>query len=130
MIWLCGDGRCSLFRRGGNVRLSFHGFISFVKAEADSDRIVDSLHKYVVKVSHFFTQSGFVNGSDLFEQNHGILDKPVLFGVNVDMRRQLRLSELTCDRSGNDRRTVSVSNVILHNQNGSETALFASDDRP
>ncbi len=99
-----------------------------VKSKADGDRIVDSLHKYVVKVSHFFTKSGFVNGPDLFEKNDRVLDKPVLFSVNIDMRRQLRFSELTCDSGGDYSWTVLVSDVVLDDQDRTKPALLASDD--
>ena len=126
---LSGNGRCRFFRCGGNFRRSFTIFIYAVKTKADGNRIIDPLHKYVVKVSHFFTKSCLVYGSNLFEQNDGILDKPILFSVNVNMRWQLCFPELACDGGGNYGWTVLVSDVVLHNQYRTKTALFASDDR-
>lgn len=104
-------------------------FIYAVKSKADGNCVVDSLHKYVVKVSHFLTKSSFINGSNLFEENNGVLDKPVLFGVNIDMSRQLCFPELTCDGSGDYSRAILVSDIVLYNQNGTKTALFAAYDR-
>ena len=60
---------------------------AFIQAKADGNGIIDLLHKYVVNMSHFFSESGFVNGTYLFQKNDGILDETEAFGVYVNMRR-------------------------------------------
>jgi hypothetical protein len=44
------------------------------------------------------------------------------------MGRQLGFAKTACDRGGNDGGAVSVADIVLHDQHGSESALLASDD--
>ena len=42
-------------------------------------------------MTNFFFQAFLVNGTYLFKENNGILDKPVLFSIQFHMGRQLGL---------------------------------------
>ena len=66
---------------------------------------------------------------DLLQQNYRILRKPYLTCVNVNMRRQPRLPYPRRDRRCNHRGTVSVSNVVLYDQNRPQSSLLRAHHR-
>ena len=122
---LCGRSgnglRCCSFRfpRGGFAR---------IQTEADRNGVIDLLHKYVVNMSHLFAQTRLIDGADLLEQNDGILDEPEALCVNVDMRRQFGFAETARDGGSDHGGTVFISDIILDDQDGTESALLAADD--
>ena len=106
-----------------------NGCCAFIQSEADGNGVIDLLHKYVVNMSHFFSETGLVNGTYLFQKNYRILDESEALGINVNMRGQFCFSQTAGNGGGNDGWTVFVSDIILNDENGTESALFASDDR-
>jgi hypothetical protein len=64
----------------------------------------------------------------LFKQDDGILDKSETLGIYVNMRGQFGFSQTACDRRGNDGRTVFVADIVLYDQNRTQSSLFASDN--
>ena len=46
---------------------------SSLQSEADGDRLVHSTHEGVIEMSHFITESFFVDSPYLFKEHHGIL---------------------------------------------------------
>ena len=125
--------RNQLCGRSGN-RLGRHTFcfagngIVGIQAKADGDGVIDLLHKYVVNMSHLFAQTRLIDGADLLEQNDGILDEPEALCVNVDMRRQFGFAETARDGGSDHGGTVFISDIILDDQDGTESALLAADD--
>ena len=75
------------------------------------------------------TQSAFINGSDLLQQDHGILAQTYTATGNVDMGGQPGLSRLAGDGRGDDRGRMAVSRIILHDQDRAGAALFAPNNR-
>ena len=118
---LCGNARCGFIGCGDSRG-------SFTKPEADGDGVIDLLHKYVVNMSHLFAQTRLIDGADLLEQNDGILDEPEALCVNVDMRRQFGFAETARDGGSDHGGTVFISDIILDDQDGTESALLAADD--
>ena len=50
------------------------GFLMrFRQSEADGDGVVYHGHLLVVEPSHVFSQAAFVDGADLFQEDHGVL---------------------------------------------------------
>ena len=61
-----------------NYRASF-------KPKTDTDGIVHLFHDAVVKMSHFFLETLFVDGAYLLKQDNGILGKTEAVRKNIDM---------------------------------------------
>ena len=74
-------------------------------------------------------QAALVDGSDLLQQNDGILTQPHAASCNVDVGGELGFSRLAgncgCDHSGG----VAVAGVVLHDQNGPGAALLTAHHR-
>ena len=122
---LCDNGRQALVI----FRVCRHGFVfRGGESEADGDGVIDLLHKNVVNMSHLFAQTRLIDGADLLEQNDGILDEPEALCVNVDMRRQFGFAETARDGGSDHGGTVFISDIILDDQDGTESALLAADD--
>ena len=78
-------------------------------------------------MSHFFLKPFFVDGSDLFQKDHGILGQPHLLSVNVNMGGQAALGEAAGDGGRDHRRAVLVSDVVLNDENRAQSALLGSN---
>jgi hypothetical protein len=87
------------------------------------------MHDLVVKMPHLFLQPRFVYGAYLLKQNNGISLQSDLVRKNVNMCGQLGFTQLACDGGGNNRGAVSVSHVVLNDQNRSDPALLRAYDR-
>ena len=84
MTILCGYGR----RERIDWRACCYSFIfRGCEPETDGNGIIDFLHKYVVNMSHLFSQPCFIDGTYLLEEDHGILYESEALGIDVDMRR-------------------------------------------
>ena len=103
--------------------------LSVQYSEADGQRSVDPCHVSFVKAAHALLKSLFVKRSHLFEENYRILREPTVLGIHLNMGRQLSLEALACYCSGDDRRAVFVSDIVLNYQYGAHPALFRADDR-
>lgn len=100
-----------------------------IQPEADGDGVVDGGHGGGIEVSHFFSEAALVDGTYLFEEDHGILLETDLIGVYVDVGGQFGFSEAAGDGCRDNGRTVLVADVVLHDEDRADAALFASDDR-
>jgi hypothetical protein len=99
-----------------------------LKPEAYGYRIVHSLHKYVVKVPHFFAQAALIQRTYLLQKHDGIFGKPKFLRVNVYVSGKLRLIELARYCRSDDRGTVFIADVVLYYEHGAHTALLRADD--
>lgn len=99
------------------------------KTEGYGDSLVNGVHKSVVKMSHFFAKTLFVNGTYLLEKDYGVPCKTDLGPVYVNMCGKARLSLLTGYGGGYDRRAVTVPYVVLNYENRSEPALLTAHNR-
>ena len=120
-----GFGEGTFFKKSLPREISFPR----IQPEADGDGVVDGGHGGGIEVSHFFAEAAFVDGTYLFEEDDGILLETDLIGVYVDVGGQFGFSEAAGDGCRDDGRTVFVADVVLHDENRTDAALFASDDR-
>ena len=100
----------------------------FSKPQTDGDGVVDGGHGGGIEVAHFFAETAFVDGTYLFEQDDGIFLETDLIGVYVDVGGQLCLPHPAGDSGRDHGRAVLVADVVLHDEDRPDAALFASDD--
>ena len=115
----------------GSLRALDHGAILGIllggaKTKADGNGGVDVIHHGVVKMSHLLLKAALIQGSDLLQKDHRILGEPHLFGVNIDMRGESCLAHARGDGGGNDRGTVFVADVVLNDEDGSQSSLLGA----
>lgn len=80
-------------------------------------------------MSDLIGQSLFIDGADLLQQDDRITIETVRFRVNLNMRWQLGLLNLSGDRSDDDRWAKSVADIVLNHEDRPDPALFGSYDR-
>ncbi len=102
-----------------------------VKAKTKADRkgMVDLIHRVVIQFSHFFLETSFVDGTDLFQQYHRIPGETAVSGAQLNVCWKLGLLLLTGNGSSDYRRTELVAHVILNDQYGTYAPLFRSHHR-
>ena len=71
-------------------------------------------------------QTALVDGSDLLQQNDGILTQPHAASRNVDVGGELGFAGLAGDRGGDHRGGVAIAGVILHDQNRPGASLLTA----
>ena len=101
----------------------------FAQPKADGQGFVDLRHRTGIQRTHLFAQTALVDGANLLEQHDGISGKPAAFAIQLDVGGQLVLIGLAGDGSSDDRWTVPVADVILHDKYRSYTALLRADHR-
>ena len=94
------------------------------EAKADGQGVVYLGHGICIQAAHFFPQSAFVDGADLFEQYDGIFGKATVFGVQLDVGGKLGLLFLACDSRRDHSRAVPIANIILYNKYWTHAALL------
>ena len=97
--------------------------------QADPDRFVDLAHQPAVHMADKFPQTLFVDGPDLFQQNHRIFYDMVSLGADLNVRRQLCLIHPGRDRRTDHRRAVPVAYVVLYHQYRTDSSLFRAHHR-
>ena len=75
-------------------------------------------------MTDIFPKSLFVDGSDLFQKDHRILYNMIFFCADLYMRRQFCLIHFRCDSGADHSRAMSVSHIILNDQNRTDPALL------
>lgn len=90
---------------------------------------IDSVHHLFIEMGDFVGQSLFIYCPDLLQQNDGVTIKSINFGINFHVRRQFCLLNLRRDGGDDDRRTESVSYVVLNHQYRPYASLLRADDR-
>ena len=83
------------------------------KAKADSNGIIHHQHMGIIQPSHMLPEPFFVDGPNLFQQNHRVLTKTHASAGNVDMGRKPCFSRLTGYGCSNDSGRMSVARIIL-----------------
>ena len=115
----------------GSLRALDHGAISCIllggsKTEADGDGGIDVIHHGIVKMPHLLLEAALVEGSDLLQEDHRILGESHLLGVNIDVRGESCLAHARGDGGGNDRGAVFVADVVLNDEDGSQSSLLGA----
>jgi hypothetical protein len=105
------------------------GYLKVNESQTDLQGFIDPFHHLVVEMGDLIGKSLLVNGSNLFQQNHGVTIKSISFCVNLYVCRQFRLLNLGRNSSDDDRRTKSVANIVLNDEYGSYAPLFGAYDR-
>ena len=103
--------------------------ISGGQTKADCQCPVNLIHMRFIQCSHFLTQPAFIQGTNLFRENHRIPCQAKASGTKGNMCRHFRFIDLRCNRGCNHSRTVPVSNIILHNEYRAHAALLAAYHR-
>lgn len=98
------------------------------QTETNSESRIDFKHIEAVERPHLFFQPSFIDGSDLFEQHHRISGQAAVVCVETNMCGQLGFGLPTRNSRCDDGRTKSVADVVLDNQNRTDTALFRTDN--
>ena len=96
----------------------------WMQSKAHSDGSVYPVHHGAVYPAHVFPQAFFVQGPNLFQQDHGIFDDLIIPGTDLYMRRQFCLIHFRCDSGADHSRAMSVSHIILNDQNRTDPALL------
>ena len=112
-----------------NARFIIERCVLIEKTQTDHQTVVYFLHKVVGEFSDPFAKAAFVDRSDLLQKNDRVLRQSVISGGERDMSWEFCFSELARDRRGDDGGAVFIANVVLNDEDGSDAALFASDDR-
>lgn len=99
------------------------------QSETDRNCVVYLVHMVVIKPAHMLPEAAFVNGSDLLQQDHRILRQPHATTGDIDMGRKSGFSRLTGNCGGNDRWRMSVSRIILYDQDGTCPSLLTAHHR-
>jgi hypothetical protein len=107
-----GFGEGTFFKKSLPREISFPR----IQPEADGDGVVDGGHGGGIEVSHFFSEAALVDGTYLFEEDHGILLETDLIGVYVDVGGQFGFSEAAGDGCRDNGRAVLVADVVLHDE--------------
>ena len=98
----------------------------WMQSKAHSDGSVYPVHHGAVYPAHVFPQAFFVQGPNLFQQDHGVLRQTELPGRQFNVRGQLCLPGLGGDGCRDDSRAVAVAGVILHDEYRTNAPLFTA----
>ena len=90
--------------------------------------IVHLLHYQIIKMSHFFFKSFFIYRTYLLKQYNGIFCKTEFVRIYVYVGRHFGFAELAGNRRRYNGGTVFVSDVVLYDKNGAESALLTAHD--
>lgn len=78
---------------------------------------------------NFIGQALLVDGPDLLQKNDGIAVKSMRRGVHFDMGGQLRFLNLGGNGGYDNRWTEAVSDVVLYDENRTDSPLLRADNR-
>ena len=98
------------------------------ESETDENGLVYPVHCRSREFADPFFQPAFIDGPDLFQENNAVLCQSVS-GRKLNMSGELCFVDLAGDRGRDDGGGVFVSHVVLYNEYGTDSALFAADHR-
>ena len=101
---------------------------SVLEPQAHGNGVVDGGHGFGVEVAHFVAEAFFIDGAHLLEQDHGVLGEADAFGGEIDVGREAVFPEAAGDGGGDDGGAVSVADVVLDDEDGPDSSLFAAHD--
>lgn len=78
---------------------------------------------------NFIRQALLVDRPNLLKQYDGIAIETMRSGIHLHMGWQLRFLNLGGNGGNNYRRAESVSDIVLYDENGTDSALLRADDR-
>ena len=124
MIGGCDEAGVGCLHRsaGGGV------LFGISETEADGDSGIDLIHGGIVEVPHFLPQAAFIEGTDLFEEDHGILCKSHTVGKHIDVGREMCFAHAGSNGSGDNGRAVAIADIVLYDEDGAQTSLLGSDN--
>lgn len=97
------------------------------QAETDLQRIIHLFHRFLIQVGNFVRQPLLINGPDLLQQNDRIPVETMRNRIDFHMGRQLCLLNLGGNGRHDDRRTKTVADIVLNDQNRPDSTLLRTD---
>ena len=107
----------------------FGVLLGVTEPEADGDCSIDGIHDGVIEVTHFFFQAALIQCTDLLEQDDGVFGEPDLIGIDIDMRGEACFTDTRGNGGGDDGGAMTVTDVILYDEDGSQATLLRADHR-
>ncbi len=82
------------------------------------------MHRLIIEMSDFIRQTTLINRSNLFKQNHGVSFEAVFDLIYFHMSRQFCFLDLSRNRSDNDGRAKAIADIVLNDENRTNSTLL------
>ena len=101
-----------------------------IKCQTDAKCIIDTVQNCIIQMAYFLLEARFIDRTDLFQQNDGVLHQMIFAGIQSNVRRQLCLVHSWCNRRTDHCGTMAIAHVVLYDENRTDASLLWTDNRP